>query len=127
MRLSIPATLAAAALAAGCANTTPPGRSELVGERWNVTPLDTYPVSILSVDGRSQTTLPYYVEAGVHRLTLKTVPGGAGFSDVVAFDLDVQPCMRYYVVAVKVNPLDSSFTPKVDHALPLGGSCRSVN
>lgn len=127
MRLSFIVTLAAAALAAGCANTTPPGRSELVGERWYVTPLDTYPVSILSVDGRSQTTLPYYVEAGVRRLTLKTVPGGAGFSDVVAFDLEVRPCMRYYVVAVKSNPLDSNFTPRVDHALPLGGSCRPAN
>lgn len=117
----------AAALAAGCANTTPPGRSELVGERYFLTNLDTYPVRIESVDGRSSTTVPQYVEAGTHRLTLQTVPGGAGFSDVVAFTLEVKPCTRYFIVAVKQNPLDSGFTPRVDYEMPLGGSCRPAD
>lgn len=127
MRPIITAALATAFWVSGCANTTPPGRSELVGERWYVTNIDTYPVRIESVDGRSQTTVPQYVEPGLRRLTLQTVPGGAGFSDVVAFELDVKPCLRYYIVAQKASPLDSNFTPKIDYALPLGASCRPVN
>lgn len=118
--------LTAAVLAAGCANTTPPGRSELVGERYFLTNLDTYPVQIESVDGRSSTTVPKYVEAGPRRMTLRTVPGGAGFSDTVAFVLDVEPCTRYYIVAVKHNRLDSTFTPRVDYRMPLGSSCRPL-
>ena len=113
----------AALLLAGCASA-PPGQSELVGERWFKTPIDTYPVRIESVDGASSTLPVQYVAPGPHRLTLQTVPGGAGFSDIVAFELDVQPCTRYYIVAVKAHRLDSGFTPKVDHAMPLGSGCK---
>ena len=37
------------------------------------------------------------------------------------FPLDVQPCMRYYLVAVKENRLASDFQVKVDYAEPIGG------
>jgi hypothetical protein len=113
-----------AASTVGCANTTPPGRSELHGERWNRTNIDTYPVSIQSVDGSSSTTIPQYVAPGPRRLLLQTTPGGAGYSDTVAFILDVKPCMSYNIVAVKANPLDANFTPRVDHEMPLGSSCK---
>jgi hypothetical protein len=117
--------IAAAALAAlsGCASA-PVGQSELIGERYHVTNIDTYPVRIESVDGSSSTQRTQYVAPGMRRLTLQTVPGGAGFSDTVAFELDVKPCTRYYIVAVKANPLDSNFTPRVDYAMPLGSGCR---
>ena len=127
MKLRITPAVAAAIVAAGCANTTPPGRSELVGERYYVTNLNTYPVRIESVDGRSSTTVPQYVEPGLHRLTLQTLPGGAGYSDVIAFTLDVKPCIRYYIVAVKEDRLDASFKPKVDYELPLGSSCKPMS
>jgi hypothetical protein len=107
----------------GCA--TGPSNSQLIGERWFVTNIDTYPVRIASVDGQSSTIAIKYVEPGVRRLLLQGPPGGAGFGVVEPFMLDVKPCTRYYIVAVKENPLDTNFKPRVDHELPLGTSCRA--
>ena len=111
------------ALVQGCA--TNPATSQLLGERYFLTPIDTYPVQIASVDGSSSTVTPKFVEPGVRRLLLRGPPGGAGVSAVESFTLDVKPCTRYYIVAVKANPLDTSFTPKVDFEQPLGSSCRA--
>jgi hypothetical protein len=80
-------------------------------------------VLIASVDGSSSTISPKYVEPGVRRLVLQGPPGGAGFSAIEPVTLDVMPCTRYYIVAVKANPLDTQFTPKVDFEQPLGSSC----
>jgi hypothetical protein len=106
----------------GCA--TNPATSQLVGERYFVTNIDTYPVLIAAVDGQSWTITPKLVEPGMRRLVLQGPPGGAGVSAVESFMLDVKPCTRYYVVAVKANRLDTQFTPRVDYELPLGSSCR---
>lgn len=116
-------TLASLALLAGCA--TNPATSQLLGERYILTNIDTYPVQIVSVDGASSTVSPQRVEPGRRELLLRGPPGGAGFSAVESFTLDVQPCTRYYIVAVKANPLDTNFTPRIDHAMPLGSSCRA--
>jgi hypothetical protein len=110
------------AIVQGCA--TSPATSQLVGERFFVTNIDTYPVLIASVDGSSSTVSPKNVEPGLRRLVLQGPPGGAGFGAVETFTLDVKPCTRYYIVAVKANPLDTNFTPKVDFAQPLGSGCR---
>jgi hypothetical protein len=107
---------------AGCATST--ATSQLMGERYFVTNLDTYALSIASVDGSSSTVRPQFVEPGLRRLVLRGPPGGAGFSAVEPFTLDVKPCTRYYIVAVKANPLDTNFTPKVEFEQPLGSSCR---
>lgn len=120
-RLSITTVLAASVML-GCA--TQPLQSELVGVRWFKTNIDTYPVRIDSVDGRSSTMVPLRVDAGPRRLVLSSIPGGAGFSDQIVFNLDVRPCTRYYIVAQKDNRLAAGFTPKVDYAEPLAG-CRS--
>ena len=117
------AALAGAALLQACA--TNPATSELLGERYFVTNIDTYPLHIESVDGSSSTVRPQLVEPGTRRLVLRGPPGGAGFGEVQAFTLQVEPCMRYYIVAVKANPLDTQFTPRVDYAMPLGSSCRA--
>jgi hypothetical protein len=114
---------AAVVLVQGCA--TSPATSQLVGERYFVTPIDTYPVLIASVDGSSSTISPKYVEPGMRRLVLQGPPGGAGFGAVQPFVLEVKPCTRYYIVAVKANALDTNFTPKVDFEQFLGSSCRA--
>jgi len=106
----------------GCAMQ--PVLSELVGERYFVTNIDTYPLSIAAVDGSSSTISTKYVEPGVRQLVLQGPPGGAGMVPVVPYTLDVKPCMRYYIVAVKANPLDTNFTPRVDYEMPLGSACR---
>jgi len=110
---------AAAVLLQGCATGTT--FSQLVGERYFLTRLDTYPVTILSVDGRSTILSTQYVEPGLRRLVLQGPPGGAGFSALETFELEVKPCMRYYIVAVKTSPLDSDFRPQVDFMQPLAG------
>ena len=102
-----------------------PVDSQLLGERYFTTNIDTYPVHIASVDGQSTTVRPQLVEPGTRRLLLRGPPGGAGFSVVEPFMLDVKPCTRYYIVAVKANRLDTNFTPRVDYEMPLGSSCQA--
>ena len=114
----------ALALLQGCATT--PSFSQLVGERYFVTNLDTYPLLIAAVDGSSSTISPKFVEPGVRQLVLQGPSGAAGIPPVLNYTLDVKPCTRYYIVAVKANPLDTQFTPRVDFAQPLGSSCRST-
>ena len=108
----------------GCA--AEPRFSQLVGERYFVTSLDTYPLLISSVDGKSFTTSPQFVEPGVRQLVLQGPPGGAGFSALMPFTLQVEPCTRYYIVAVKASPLDTQFTPRVDYRMPLSTHCKAA-
>jgi len=107
----------------GC--STSPETSQLLGERYFVTNIDTYPLLIASVDGQSSTVRPQFVEPGMRRLVLQGPPGGAGFSAVEPFMLDVKPCTRYYIVAFKANRLDTNFTPRVDYEMPLGSACKA--
>ena len=100
---------------------TGPGFSQLVGERYFLTRLDTHPVIIISVDGRSSILSTQYVEPGLRLMVLQGPPGGAGISALETFELQVKPCMRYYIVAVKTSPLDSNFKPQVDFMQPLAG------
>ena len=116
----------AAMLLALQACATSPANSQLVGERYFVTHIDTHPVLIASVDGSSSTVTPQFVAPGVRRLVLRGPPGGAGVSALVPFTLEVKPCTRYYLVAVKANPLDTQFTPRVDFVQPLGSACRDA-
>ena len=123
MNKAIGLLLGSAALLAGCATST--ATSQLLGERYFLTNIDTYALDIASVDGVSSTLSPQFVEPGTRRLVLRGPPGGAGYSAVESFTLEVKPCTRYYIVAVKANPLDTEFTPRVDFAMPLGSSCRA--
>jgi hypothetical protein len=123
MNKAIGLLLGSAALLAGCATST--ATSQLLGERYFLTNIDTYALDIASVDGVSSTLSPQFVEPGTRRLVLRGPPGGAGYSAVESFTLEVKPCTRYYIVAVKANPLDTQFTPRVDYAMPLGSSCRA--
>ena len=109
----------AAALLAGCA--TPYSYSQLYGSRYYKAPLDTYPVLILSVDGKDYLNSPVLVDPGRREVKVQAPPGGAGLRETRVFSLDVQPCTRYYLVAVKDNRLASDFQVKVDHAEPIGG------
>jgi hypothetical protein len=124
MRRQLPWRLAAAlgavALLPACAG---PAFSELVGERYFVTRLDTYPLTISSVDGRSSTLPVQYVEPGPRQLVLQGPPGFGGVTTLRSFELKVRPCIRYYIVAVRASPLDAEFTPRVDYEQALAG-CR---
>ena len=112
--------LLAAALAAGCATTTP--YSQLSGKRYHLAPIDTYPVFVTRVDGTSYLDDPVLVEPGRHKVVLQGPPGAASRIGVErTLDLDVKPCVRYYLVARKQNRLADDFEPIVDHEEPVPG------
>jgi hypothetical protein len=107
-----------AALLGGCA--TAPGTAELVGERYHRTSIDTYDVVVAAVDGKG-TPLHgrVFVEPGRHELTVQGPTTLGSRYDDTRFALDVKPCTRYYLVAVKGNRLLSEFKVRVDHEEPL--------
>jgi hypothetical protein len=117
-RLFVGVACTVGVLLQGCAASPYP---ELVGQRYFVTNIDTYPVLISSVDGKSSVTVPVRVDPGIRRITVQGTPGGAGVSDLETFTLDVKPCTRYYIVAVKASPLESRFTPRIDFEQALAG------
>ena len=96
--------------------------SQLYGQRYYKTPLDTYPVTIVRVDGKDTSLRPVLVDPGLRRVTVQGPPGGAArLGEEREIALDVLPCTRYYLVAVRDNRLDSDFTVKVDYQEPVGG------
>ena len=130
------AVLAATGLLAACASTDY-HYSQLSGTRYYRVPIHTYPVSIVRVDGKDvlQGSLlrvvdradPYQrqfslVDAGLRQITVQGPPGGAGgVGETRTVPLEIAPCTRYYLVAVKTNALASDFTVRVDHQEPVSG------
>jgi hypothetical protein len=111
---------AAAALLTGC-GTTPYSRLE--GERYFRTAIDTYPVMVTQVDDESTSVhIPVLVEPGRRRITVQAYPTHFQvFGELRTIELDVAPCTRYWLVAVKQNPLASDFEVKVDYTEPIAG------
>ena len=121
-----PPSLAATTIVAACASTDY-HYSQLSGMRYYRVPIDTYPVSIIRVDGvddardsaraRSPTrTRPVPGRPGLRQVTVQGPPGGAGgLGEQREFPLDVAPCTRYYLVAVRANAAGDDFTVRIDH------------
>jgi len=125
MRASSNPLLSVAALAAvvfsACASTNY-HFSQLYGNRYFKTPIDTYPVAIVRVDGKDNVFKPALVDPGLRQVSVQGPPGGAGGTgEVKTLALDVAPCTRYYLVAVKQNRLSSDFSVRVDHQEPVSG------
>lgn len=118
------ASIAAAAglLLSACASTGY-HYSELVGERYYKTPIDTYPLIISKVDGKSTMRGPVRVDPGQRSITFQGPPGGTGArgAEELTVTMDIKPCTRYYIVAQKDNRLDVDFKPKVDYEEPVAG------
>ena len=124
--LRVAAVLGIAALAA-CA-TADYHYSQLYGQRYYKTPIDTYPVTIVRVDGKDTVLRPVLVDPGLRRITVQGPPGGAdGLGERREFALDVRPCTRYYLVAVRDNRLNSDFAVRVDYQEPIGGCTPPAN
>jgi len=114
------ALLSAAALVA-CASTDY-HYSQLYGQRYYKTPIDTYPVTIVRVDGKDTTLRPVLVDPGLRKITVQGPPGGASrLGEEREIALDVLPCTRYYLVAVRANKLNPDFDIRVDYQEPVGG------
>jgi hypothetical protein len=115
------AVVAVVALAA-CASTDY-HYSQLVGKRWFRAPIDTYDVSIVRVDGKDTLLRPpVLVDPGLRKIVVQGPPGGTrGPGLEREISLDVRPCTRYYLVAVRPNRLASDFDVRVDYTEPVGG------
>ena len=113
--------LATAAVLAGCASTDY-HYSQLVGTRHYRAPIDTYNVTIVRVDGKDTALRPVLVDPGVRKVVVQGPPGGAGgIGEQREITLNVAPCTRYYLVAVRPNRLASDFDVRVDYQEPVGG------
>ena len=113
---------AAAALALGGCASTDYHFSQIVGSRYFKTNIDTYAVSINEVDGRSYLgPAPVLVDPGVRQVVVQGPPTFVDLRLTQTFELDVKPCTRYYLVAVKASPLDNDFTVRVDYDQPVPG------
>jgi hypothetical protein len=105
----------------GCAS--PEKFSYLDGYRWNRAEINTYDTLIVSVDGKSY---PYnskiMVDPGRHHIVFQTTPtGGFAFSPEKALDIDIEPCVRYWFEAKRVNKLEQDFEPRVNYKEPIAG------
>ena len=114
--------LAASVLAASCASMTT-SFSEVSGDRFNQAPVDRRAVNIVSVGNTSgwANNSPVQVEPGLHRVVI-TSRNHRGFQGrTVAFDLNVEPCTRYYINAQFANPVTPDFVPVIDHQETIAG------
>ena len=135
--LQTAAALAVVCTLAACASTDY-HYSQLSGARYHRVPIDTYPVSIVRIDGQSSMIGPLprvrtesregyqrnyaLVDPGLHQITVQGPPGGAGgVGETRTVPLEIAPCTRYYLVAVKTNALASDFTVRVDYQEPVSG------
>jgi hypothetical protein len=115
------AALVGAVALASCASTDY-HYSQLVGTRYYRAPIDTYPVTILSVDGKSTTLRPVLVDPGLRKVTVQGPSGAANpTGEQREIALDVRPCMRYYLVAVRPNRIVADFDVRVDYQEPVSG------
>lgn len=131
------AALGAAFVLASCASTDY-HYSQLSGMRYYRVPIDTYPVSIVRIDGKDTLIGPLshiraeskdayqrpysLVDPGLRQVTVQGPPGGVGgVGENRTVPLEIAPCTRYYLVAVKTNPLASDFTVRIDHQEPVSG------
>ena len=120
----IASALVVAAFAAtglsGCA--TDYHYSQISGRKYHVSEIDTYSISTLRVDGRSTILHPTPVDPGRRMILVQGPPDGVsleGRQREIA--IDVKPCTRYYLVAVKTTRLSSDFDVRVDYEEPVGG------
>jgi len=136
--LQAAAALAAACTLAACASPNDYHFSQLSGTRYHKVPIDTYPVSIVRIDGQNSLTGPLarvrsetrdgyarsyaLIDPGLHQVTVQGPPGGAGgVGETRTVPLEIAACTRYYLVAVKTNALASDFTVRVDYQEPVSG------
>jgi hypothetical protein len=120
LSLALAAT-AVSALLSGCASG-PFQYSELSGERYFLTNLDTHSVIISRIDGRSPPLQGrVLLEPGLRSIEVQGPAGGSGRIELVTTELAVEPCTKYYLVAVKENRLATDFTVRVDFAEPVPG------
>ena len=122
MKLKLTLVAALAALS-GCA--TYDTFSYIDGNRYFLANINTFSVIVLDVDGVSYARNPVMIDPGKKVIRVQGPPvAGFTYGEARTLALDVKPCMRYYLKAVKQNPLQHDFTPEVDYEEVIAG-CRT--
>ena len=121
MRIHL-AVLTSSILVGSCASMTT-SFSEVTGERFNLTPVDRRALTIESVGNVNGWTngAPVQVEPGLHRVVVTAERHGGFRGRTVAFELNVEPCTRYYINAQFANPITPDFVPVIDHQETIAG------
>ena len=123
--VKVATSVALIAALSACAGLPQPF-SQIDGHRYLKAPIDTYSVQIIRIDGRDTLDNPVFVDPGVRQVTVQGPPDGAHrFGEQRTMALNVAPCTRYYLVAVKPTALAVDFSIKVEHQEPIGG-CNST-
>ena len=119
--IKLAALAAVVALSAGCAGIKQP-YSQVDGRKYFAANIDTYPVLIIRIDDRDTLDNPTFIEPGVRKVVVQGPPDGASrFGQQRTFELNAEPCKRYYLVAVKATRIATDFTVKIDYEEPIGG------
>ena len=96
--------------------------SQLYGTRYFRSEIDTYDVTIITVDGVTTALRPVAVDPGVRKIVVQGPPGGTRtVGNQQEITLNIAPCTRYYLVAVKSTALANDFTVRVDYQEPVSG------
>lgn len=125
-RLLMPLLAAALVGFGGCASTRP--YSYLDSERWSRVEMNTYDTFIVSIDGRStKYRSRIMVDPGRHHIVFQTIPAaGFTYSLQKSLDIGIEPCVRYWFEAKRVNQLQQDYEPRVNHIEPIPGCVASA-
>jgi hypothetical protein len=119
----LPPVFLGAALLTGCATTT--SFSQLTGDRWLRSDLNTFDVTIISVDDRhyiERRGQPVRIDPGPRTIVVQgPSTGGFRHGEQRTLKLDVQPCTLYFLEARKTSSLAQDFEPRVNHTQPIAG------
>jgi hypothetical protein len=122
MKLAPVLSAVAAAALAGCATHSP--YAHIHGDRWFKADMHSYSVVLLDIDGKSTTRNPAVVDPGLRTIRVQGPPApGFHQGEARTMQLNVEPCMRYYLKAVKKTSVDHDFVPAVDYQDRIPG-CR---
>ncbi len=126
-RLSIRAALActgaALLLLSACASEP---FAYLDGKRWSRVEMNTYDVTVISVDGTHYLQRPARIDPGPRQIVVQGPPtAGFNFGEQRTLALNVEPCTYYWIGARKAGPLSQDFEPYVNYQEPIAG-CRTA-
>jgi hypothetical protein len=114
----------AAIVLAGCA-TVGPNFAQLDGERWRKVELNTFDVTLISVDGKHHLQRrgePVIVEPGLRKVVVQGPPvAGFRYGEQRTLELKIEPCMRYWLEAKKDTALAQDFVPRVNYSEKIAG------
>ena len=94
----------------------------LDGKRWSRVEMNTYDVTVISVDGTHYLQRPARIDPGARQVVVQGPPtAGFHFGEQRTLALNVEPCTYYWLGARKAGPLSQDFEPYVNYQEPIAG------